>query len=483
MNLYGHRDRGGPASSATAAGTTGPVNNPGSPGDHYRLHMTLDKIPPQNVDAEQSTLGACLIERDALSKVVEILPDSQDFYKTAHQTIYEAIISLSERGEPVDLITLTNELRNQNHLEGVGGAAYLTHLIDSVPTAANAEYYANIIKEKAILRNLIMAGTNIATMGYKEEEPAENIVDRAEQEIFAIAERRMISDFVPLKKVVTSTFEKIEELYARKAHVTGLPTGYRELDNYTAGLQRANLIIVAARPGMGKTAICMNIAQHIATREKLPVAIFSLEMSRDELAQRLLCSEAHIDAMRLRTGFLEEGDWPRLTRAMNVLCEAPIYIDDSAGLSVMEMRSKARRLKSKQGIELIIIDYIQLIRGSSRTENRNQEISEISRGLKGLSKELNVPVMVISQLSREVEKRQDKRPMLSDLRESGAIEQEADIVIFIYRDDYYNPHSEKKNMAEVIIAKQRSGPLATVDLVFLKQFTTFVSQEKIHIDE
>jgi len=445
--------------------------------------MATEKIPPQNLDAEQSALGACLIEKDALSRVIEILPDPSDFYRTSHQIIFQAILKLYERGEPVDLITLTNELRNQNRLEEAGGAAYLTFLIDSVPTAANAEYYSGIIKEKAILRNLIQAGTNIATMGYHEDETAEMIVDKAEQEIFGIAQKRLIYDFVPIRKVMTTTFEKIEELYARKAHVTGMPSGYKELDSYTAGFQRANLIIVAARPGMGKTAICMNIAQYLATREKVPVAIFSLEMSKEELAQRLLCSEARIDAQRLRTGYLEEGDWPRMTRAMNVLCEAPIFIDDTAGLSVMEMRSKARRLKSKTGIEMIIIDYIQLIKGSSRTENRNQEISEISRQLKNLSKELSLPIIAISQLSREVEKRQDKRPMLSDLRESGAIEQEADMVVFIYRDDYYNPHSEKKNKAEVIIAKQRNGPLATVDLIFLKQYATFVSEEKIHTEE
>ncbi|MGV8123558.1 MAG: replicative DNA helicase [Candidatus Xenobiia bacterium LiM19] len=445
--------------------------------------MATEKIPPQNLDAEQSALGACLIEKDALSRVIEILPDPSDFYRTSHQIIYQAILKLYERGEPVDLITLTNELRNQNRLDEAGGAAYLTFLIDSVPTAANAEYYSEIIKEKAILRNLIQAGTNIATMGYHEDETAEMIVDKAEQEIFGIAQKRLIYDFVPIRKVMTTTFEKIEELYARKAHVTGMPSGYKELDGYTAGFQRANLIIVAARPGMGKTAICMNIAQYLATREKVPVAIFSLEMSKEELAQRLLCSEARIDAMRLRTGYLEEGDWPRMTRAMNILCEAPIFIDDTAGLSVMEMRSKARRLKSKTGIEMIIIDYIQLIKGSSRTENRNQEISEISRQLKNLSKELSIPIIAISQLSREVEKRQDKRPMLSDLRESGAIEQEADMVVFIYRDDYYNPHSEKKNKAEVIIAKQRNGPLATVDLIFLKQYATFVSEEKIHTEE
>lgn len=445
--------------------------------------MTLDRVPPQNIEAEQSAIGACLIEQNAMSRVIEIIPDPTDFYKNAHQIIFSSILKLSEKGEPVDVITLTNDLRNQNKLEDVGGVAYLTHLIDSVPTAANAEYYSHIVREKAILRNLIQAGMNITAMGFREEEPAETIVDRAEQEIFGIAQKRMISDFVPLKKIVTSAFEKIEDLYARKAHVTGIPTGYRDFDNYTAGFQPSNLIVVAARPGMGKTAWCLNIAQYVTTKEKKPVGIFSLEMSKSELAQRLLCSEARIDAMRLRTGFLEENDWPRLTRAMNILCDAPIFIDDSPNLSVMEMRSKARRLKSKSGIELLIIDYIQLIKGSSKIENRNQEISEISRQLKGLSKELDIPIVTISQLSREVEKRQDKRPMLSDLRESGAIEQEADMVIFIYRDEYYNPHSEKKNKAEIIIAKQRNGPLATTDLIFLKHFATFVSEEKIHQEE
>lgn len=438
---------------------------------------TVEKLPPQNIDAEQSVLGSLMIERDAIAKIVEILHPG-DFYKDSHQIIFSAIMALFEKGEPVDLVTLTEELRKKGSLENAGGISYLTFLLNAVPTAANVEYYASIIKEKAIMRSLIYAGTSIATMGYDEKENVDRALDRSEELVFGIAQKRITRDFMALKGVLTSTFQKIEELYERKAHVTGVPSGFREFDLLTAGFQPSDFVIVAARPSLGKTSFCLNIAQYVAIHERMPVAVFSLEMSREQLAQRLLCSEAGINAQRLRTGHLEESDWPKISRAMAVLSEAPIYIDDSPGLTVLEMRSKARRLKMKYGLELLIIDYLQLIRGTGRSENRNQEISEISRQLKSLAKELNIPVIALSQLSREVEKRTDKRPQLSDLRESGAIEQEADLVSFIYREDYYFPNTDRRNIADINIAKQRNGPVGNVELVFLKEYTKFVSQEK-----
>ncbi|MCL5773601.1 MAG: replicative DNA helicase [Firmicutes bacterium] len=437
----------------------------------------VEKLPPQNIDAEQSVLGSLMIERDAIAKIVEILHPG-DFYKDSHQIIFSAIMALFEKGEPVDLVTLTEELRKKGSLENSGGVAYLTSLLNAVPTAANVEYYANIIKEKSIMRSLIYAGTSIATMGYDEKENVDRALDRSEELVFGIAQKRITRDFIALKGVLTSTFQKIEELYERKAHVTGVPSGFREFDLLTAGFQPSDFVIIAARPSLGKTSFCLNIAQYVAIHEKLPVAIFSLEMSREQLAQRLLCSEAGINAQRLRTGHLEESDWPKISRAMAVLSEAPIYIDDSPGLTVLEMRSKARRLKMKYGLEVLIIDYLQLIKGSGRSENRNQEISEISRQMKSLAKELNIPVIALSQLSREVEKRTDKRPQLSDLRESGAIEQEADVVSFIYREDYYFPNTDRRNIADINIAKQRNGPVGNVELIFLKEYTKFVSQEK-----
>lgn len=442
-----------------------------------------DRVPPHSAEAEQSVLGACLISREALALVAEIISEPSAFYRTAHQMIFESVLFLYEKGEPVDLITLTNELRNRSKLEEIGGVDYLTGLIDSVPTAANAEYYAGIVKNKYTLRNLIAAGMNITYFGYNEEDHVDEVVDRAEQEIFALSQKRLTSDFVPISDVISVTFEKLEELYRRKAHVTGVPSGFKDLDYHTAGFQRGNLIIVAARPSMGKTAICLNMAQHIAIKEKLPVAIFSLEMPKEDLAQRFLCSEARVDGQKLKTGHLQESDWPHITRAIESLSQAPIYIDDTGNLSVMEIRSKARRLKSKHGIEFIIIDYLQQMRGNpSFKGDRNQEISDISRQLKALSKELNVPVLALSQLNRGVESRNDKRPMLSDLRESGSIEQDADLVLFIYRDSYYNPKSEMQNRAEVIIAKHRNGPLATINLMFLNQFATFVPEEKIYYE-
>jgi replicative DNA helicase len=439
-----------------------------------------DKLPPQNIEAEQSALGACLIDQEATATVSEVLPDPDDFYRLAHRTIYSSILSLFQQGEPVDIITVSNDLASRGKLEEAGGPPYLTTLINVVPTSANVEHYANIIKEKAILRRLIYAGTAIASMGYLEDEPIHDLVDKSERLIYDISEHRLTQDFIPLSKILHSTYQKIEELYTHKVHVTGVPSGFREFDNLTAGFQKGNFIVIAARPSMGKTALVLNIAQHVAANENMPVGLFSLEMSKDEIAQRFLSAAAQINAMKLRTGHIAPGDWGKINRALNLLNEAPIFVDDSAGITVMEIRSKARRLKAREGLRLIIVDYLQLIVGKSRVENRNQELSEISRQLKNLAKELEIPVIALSQLSRDCERRTDKHPLLSDLRESGAIEQDADMVVFIYRDKYYNPQSEKGNAAEIMIAKQRNGPIATVEMGFMSDYARFVPLDTVH---
>jgi replicative DNA helicase len=445
--------------------------------------QTVEKLPPQNIDAEQAVLGSCMLDQNAAAKSVEILRNASDFYREAHQVIYSSILELMNKGEAVDLLTVTNDLKKNKKFDDVGGSVYLTSLLDVMPTTGNVEHYAKIIQEKAILRSLIFAGGSIADLGFNEDEEASQLLDRAESVIFKIAQERISEDFSPLNKILFDTYEKISELYSRRAHVTGIATHYNKLDFLTAGLQPSDLIILAARPGMGKTAFALNIALNVITRDKRPVAVFSLEMSKEQLAQRLLCCHAGIDANRLRTGFLAEMDWPKLTRSMNDLTEAPLYIDDTPNVSVLEMRSKARRLKKNYGLDLIIVDYIQLIRGSSKSDNRVQELSEISRQLKGLAKELHVPVVCLSQLSRKVEERNDKRPLLSDLRESGAIEQDADIVMFIYRGQYYankeSPEAQD-NTSEIIIAKQRNGPLGVAKLGFLGQYTRFVDLEEYH---
>lgn len=435
----------------------------------------LDRIPPQNVEAEQSVLGAMLIEREAISKAAEFLRP-QDFYREAHRLIYGAILQLYNRAEAVDLITLTEQLRKEDKLEGVGGISYVTSLANSIPTAANIVYHAKIIEEKALLRSLINTATHIAGLGYEANEDVINILDQAERMILEVSNRKITGDFAPIKTVILEAFNKIEQLYANKGGITGLPTGFKDLDRLTAGLQPSDLILIAARPSMGKTAFVLNIAQHVAARDKQPVAFFSLEMSKEQLVQRMLCAEAQIDAQRLRIGELKDEDWGRLIKAADRLSAAPIFIDDTAGITVTEMRAKARRLKVENDLKLIVIDYLQLMQGSGgsgRSENRQQEISEISRSLKGLARELGVPVIALSQLSRGVEARTSKKPMLSDLRESGSLEQDADIVAFLYREDYYNPDTENKNITEVIIAKHRNGPVDTVELYFHKQFTRF----------
>jgi replicative DNA helicase len=430
------------------------------------------KLPPQNIEAEQSILGGILIENDALNTVVEFLEDS-DFYRESHQKIFQCMITLSERSEPLDLITLTNELKKKKELEEIGGASYLASLVESVPTAANIAYYAKIVKEKSILRKLISTATEIVTQSYQEGKDLEDFLDESEQAIFRISEHRVKPAFYPIKEIIKESFKVIERLYEKKELITGVPSGFKDLDRKTAGFQNAELIIVAGRPSMGKTALCLNIAQHASINAKIPTAMFSLEMSKEQLAIRMLCSEARVDSARLRSGFLSESDWPKLTMAAGALSDAPIFIDDTPAMSVLELRAKARRLKADRGLGLIIVDYLQLMRGRSGMERREQEISEISRSLKALAKELNIPVLAISQLSRKAEDRPGRQPQLSDLRESGAIEQDADVIIFIYRDEVYNPDSDRKGTAEVIIGKQRNGPTGKVDLSFISEFTTF----------
>ena len=432
------------------------------------------KLPPQHIEAEQSILGGILIENEALNRVTEIL-DPDDFYRDAHRKIFDALINLSERDEPADLITLTNELRKIDQLNSIGGASYLASLIDSVPTAANIQYYARIVKEKAILRKLIQTSTEIITQSYEDRGDVESFLDEAERSIFEISEKRVRPSFYPIREIVKESFATIEKLFNKKEAVTGVASGFKELDRMTAGFQPSDLIIIAGRPSMGKTAFCLDIAEYAAIGNKIPVAIFSLEMSKEQLVIRMLCSQANVEGTRLRTGYLNESDWPKLTIAAGNLSESPIYIDDTAALSVLELRAKARRLKSDYGLGMVIVDYLQLMKGRARVESRQQEISEISRSLKALAKELNIPVIAVSQLSRKTEERTGNRPQLSDLRESGAIEQDADLILFIYRDEVYNrdPDNPNRGKAEVIIGKQRNGPIGKIDLAFLDKFTTF----------
>lgn len=438
------------------------------------MSVLLEKIPPQNLDAEQSVLGAMLIDHEAVVKAIETLRP-QDFYRDANAHIYEAIVNLFDRSEAVDLITLSEELRQSGLLDQVGGVSYVAGLANSVPTSANVEYYARIVQEKSLLRSLISASTRIAQMGYEGDEEIESLLDKAEQMIFEVSQRKTYSGFVPLKTILMQTFERIEFLYQSKGGITGVPSGFADLDKLTSGFQNSDLIIVAARPSMGKTSLCLNIAQNASVRKKLPVALFSLEMSREQLVTRMLCGEAMVDQQKVRTGKLSDEDWQKLTQAAGPLSQAPLFIDDSPGISVVEMRAKCRRLKSEHGLSLVVLDYLQLMQGSRRSENRQQEISDISRSLKALARELQVPVIALSQLSRAVEQRQEKKPMMSDLRESGSLEQDADLVMFIYRDEYYKQEeSEKRGIAEIIVAKQRNGPTGSVELAFLKEYTKFV---------
>ncbi|ABY95889.1 MULTISPECIES: replicative DNA helicase [Thermoanaerobacter] len=442
--------------------------------------MEWSKIPPQNIEAEQSVLGSMLLSRDAIIDVSEIIK-ADDFYKESHKKLFDVMMEMFEKDIPVDLVTVVDELRKRNMLEAVGGIDYIASLSSNVITTANVSYYAKLIKEKATLRRLIEASSEIMELSY-EGDDVETVLDIAEQKIFDIAQGRNTTNFSPIKDVLMNTFYKIEELYKNKGQLTGIPSGFPDLDLKTAGFQPSDFILVAARPSMGKTSFALNIAQNAALLTGLPVAIFSLEMSKEQLVNRLICSTANIDSQKLRTGNLDEDDWMKLAAAMTPLSKASIYIDDTPGIGVMDIRAKCRRLKLEKGLGLVMIDYLQLMQGRGRAENRQQEISEISRSLKSLARELNVPVITLSQLSRAPESRSDHRPILSDLRESGAIEQDADIVMFLYRDDYYHKDSEKKNIAEVIIAKHRNGPTGTVELLWLAQYTKFVSLDKYRME-
>ncbi|WP_420066742.1 replicative DNA helicase [Sporosarcina ureae] len=435
----------------------------------------IERTPPHNNEAEQSVLGAIFLEPQALITASEILLP-EDFYRIAHKKIFETMLVLNDRGQPVDLVTIAEELKVKNELEDVGGISYITELANAVPTAANIVYYANIVDEKALLRRLIRVATDIVEDGYTREDEVEALLGEAEKKMMEVSNRKNAGDFRHIKDVLVETYDNIELLHTRKGDVTGIPTGFRDLDKITAGFQRNDLIIVAARPSVGKTAFALNVAQNVATKAGENVAIFSLEMGAEQLVMRMLCAEGNIDAQVLRTGTLEADDWRKLTMAMGTLSNAGIFIDDSPGLRVNEIRSKCRRLQQEHGLGMVMIDYMQLIMGSGRgSDNRQQEVSEISRSLKALARELKIPVVALSQLSRGVEQRQDKRPMMSDLRESGSIEQDADIVSFLYREDYYDKETEMQNMIEIIIAKQRNGPTGTVTLAFAKEYNKFLN--------
>jgi len=439
---------------------------------HLKADTDFERIPPQNIEAEMAVLGSMLIDEEAISQALEII-DENCFYKSAHKEIFSCIVELFNKDKAVDIITLSEELSKNQKLEQIGGVSYLTMLANSVPTAANINHYAKIVKEKSILRTLINHATQIVGESFSPETNVDEILDKAERLIFEIADRRVEGNFVPIKDVIKSSIETIDKLYQQKAHVTGIATGFIDFDIRTAGLQNSDLIVVAGRPSMGKSAFAINMVEYIGVEEKIPVAFFSLEMSKEQLVQRLLCSHARIDAHKLRTGHLSSSDWPNLTKAAGSLSEAPIFIDDTPGISVMELRAKARRLKAHHNIKVMFLDYLQLMRGPAKAENRQQEISEISRSLKALARELNIPLVAISQLSRAVETRSDHRPQLSDLRESGAIEQDADVVVLLLREEYYNPTEDNKGLAEVIIAKQRNGPTGTIKLSFLKEYARF----------
>ena len=441
-----------------------------------------DRVPPQSKDAEISVLGSMIIDREAIFAAAELLSE-QDFYSTAHQKIYSGIIALSEKGEPVDLVTLSEELQRNQSLDEVGGRSYLVTLANAVPTAANVQYHSKIVREKAILRSLIHAATGIVSKSFEAPSNVDEFLDEAEQMIFEIGKRGKQQGFAPLKDVLVKAFDSIEKLYDEKKGVTGLSTGFTDLDRLTSGFQRSDLIVIAARPSMGKTTLALNMTQQMAVKDNMATAFFSMEMSKEQLASRLLCAESQIDAQNMRRGFLSQEEWQKLTKAVGPLSEAPLYIDDSASLSVMEVRAKARRLKAEKGLQAIFVDYLQLMRGYGRADSRQQELSEISRALKSLAKELDVPVVALSQLSRAVEKRPDRRPILSDLMESGGIEANADLVMFIYRESYYNRDSEKGNIAEISIAKQRNGPTGLVELYFLDRFTKFANVARDRIKE
>lgn len=440
--------------------------------------MELGKVPPHDLEAEQAIIGSMLTDRDAVISAIEILKE-EDFYREDNKAIYTAILNLYNRAEPIDIITVKSELESMGKFEQVGGLEYLAELPEKVPTTANAMKYIKIVEEKSTLRRLIKTANEIIELGYSPTEDVEDIMEGAEKKIFNIMQEKNQKGYAPIKDVLVESFTKLEELYNRKQHITGVPSGFTELDYRTAGFHGSELILIAARPAMGKTAFALNIATNAAVKANVPVAVFSLEMSKEQLVNRILCSESMVDSNKVRTGKLEEDDWTKLAGAIGPLSEAEIFIDDTPGINITEIRAKCRKLKLEKNIGMVVIDYLQLIQGSNkRGGSREQEISEISRSLKILAKELDVPVIALSQLSRAAEQRADHRPMLSDLRESGAIEQDADIVMFLYRDDYYNPDTEKKNIAEVIMAKHRAGSTGTVELLWLGNYTKFVNIER-----
>ena len=444
------------------------------------LQHTARMLPPQNIEAEQAVLGTILLQDKALLKVIDSLAD-KDFYRDAHKTIFSAMVTLFERREPHDLITVTGLLNDQNKLDEIGGAGYLASLTDVIPFTGTLVHHAQIIRKKSILRRLIQTSSEVAARCYDAQDDIDTLVDEAEKTIFEIAHSKKGQGFQAMSTVVPKAFDRINRLFERKEHITGVATGFDELDRMTAGLQPSEMIILAARPSMGKTALAMNMVQHAALIGKIPVAVFSLEMSVESLALRMLCSLGPIDSQRIRTGRLHDSDWQKLTRATGMLGEAPIFIDDTAGLTVLEMRAKARRLKTEHDLGLIVVDYLQLMQGKSSAENRAQEISDLSRSLKAMAKELDVPVLALSQLNRSLENRTDKRPQLADLRESGAIEQDADVIIFIYRDEVYNRSEDNPNrgMAEIIVGKQRNGPTGVVKLTFLGEYTKFENYSRM----
>ncbi len=435
---------------------------------------SLQKVPPQSIEAEESILSAILIDTNSLLEVVEILKP-EDFYKSAHQKIFSAITVLFAESEPVDLVTLTNKLKESGHLEEIGGATYLAGLMDSIPLAVNAPHYAKIIRDKSSLRKLIAKASTIVSRCFEDRGNVDEIIDFAESSVFEVSENKTKQAFTPISDLIVKNIDTLEERHGNKSLLTGIPSGFSKLDEMTSGFQDSDLIILAARPSMGKTALALNIARNAAVDSNIPVAVFSLEMSKEQLSMRLLTAEARLDSARLRGGFFNNEDWAKLTNAASSLSQAPIFIDDSSGVSAMEIRAKARRMKMEKGLGLVIIDYLQLMKSSITSERRDLEISEISRSLKGLAKELSIPVIALSQLNRMLEQRSDKRPVLSDLRESGALEQDADLVAFIYRDDVYNKAEDnpKKGTAEIILGKQRNGPVGTAHMAFLKSYTRF----------
>ncbi|NOQ68281.1 replicative DNA helicase [Patescibacteria group bacterium] len=440
-----------------------------------------NRMPPQNIEAEQSVLGSLMIDKNAIIKVGDLITP-EDFYKDNHGKIYKAMLYLYEHHEPIDLLSLSNRLKETEELKQVGEQSYLASLANIVPTAANIVHYAKIVEKKAVLRRLIDNASQIVSEAYNETEEVEKTLDEAEQKIFSVSKKHIRQDFTPIKPILEEAFDRIDELHKNKGKMRGVPTGFTDLDNILSGLQESNLVILGARPSVGKSSLAMDLARHAAIKEKVPVGIFSLEMSKGEVIDRLICAEANIDLWKLRTGKLsstgENDDFSRIGHAMGILSEAPIFIDDAATMNVMAMRTMARRLQSEHGLGMIIVDYLQLMEGRGNTDNRVQEVSEISRSLKGLARELNIPIVALSQLSRGIESRTDQRPKLSDLRESGSIEQDADVVLFIYREDKVKSDSENKNIAEIIVAKHRNGPVGSVKLFFNEQCTSFKNLDK-----